>query len=122
MSTFINFFQGFGFVTMAGPGEAVWAKQLDGAVVEGRRIEVSGSFCSYTIPSLQVKPATAKAPCRPLLSSVVWRERVRPVDKQRLLEVPTLLLLLHFSHGHRRKAGRELQTALDTIREENEDP
>ena len=49
-------FQGFGFVTMGSTGEAIRAKQLlNGAIVEGRRIEVG--FC-YFCSSSHHHPAT----------------------------------------------------------------
>ena len=65
-------FQGFGFVTMGSTGEAFRAKQLlDGAIVEGRRIEVRRCyFCSFSSLPHPVPPGEPRhsqgdfqAPC-----------------------------------------------------------
>ena len=77
--------KGFGFVSMANPGEAAYARAvLQGAIVEGRRIDVN--------------PATAKTMPRPV--SALHMKPGFPQDvegQRRLVEAQTRLVELQLA-------------------------
>ena len=76
--------KGFGFVSMGNSGEAAYARAvLQGAIVEGRRIDVN--------------PATAKSMPRPV-SALHTRPRQQDIEEQRkLVEAQTKLAELHLA-------------------------
>ena len=76
--------KGFGFVSMGNPGEAAYARAvLQGAIVEGRRIDVN--------------PATAKTMPRPV-SVLHMKPSLQDVDEQRrLVEAQTRLAELQLA-------------------------
>ena len=85
--------KGFGFVSMVNSGEAAYARAvLQGAIVEGRRIDVN--------------PATAKSMPRPV-SALHTRPRQQDLEGQRklveaqtkLAELQLALLTLHRDHA-----------------------
>merc|ERR1719394_949524 len=85
--------KGFGFVSMVNSGEAAYARAvLQGAIVEGRRIDVN--------------PATAKSMPRPV-SALNTKPRQQDIEEQRklveaqtkLAELQLALLTLHRDHA-----------------------
>ena len=76
--------KGYGFVSMVNSGEAAYARAvLQGAIVEGRRIDVN--------------PATAKSMPRPV-SALHTRPRQQDIEEQRkLVEAQTKLAELHLA-------------------------